>query len=216
MEDWEPIMEKWDCALKVSSIHNDPIEEPIVTVDSSSTFPSLSSDRPPPMASREKHAESGLSILLCSPSILNVNFSKQMLSTLLRTLRTWTAEIEQDEADSAIQKISSRKKASDQSYYIRNLTGFNVYWTAFKEGQVDSEPNIHVMADNVQQPLGALFKRRGRRIGAAAEYRMSVVDNYFVSMEVEYVPPPIPVTPGWIFLLVWYFLCQSYVTLFLV
>lgn len=194
MEDWEPILEKWDCALKINPLHVTP-DETIVSVDSSSTFSSLSDLPPPPpkVTQSDQKEQTGMSILFCSPSILNLNFSKQMLSTLLRTVKTWTAEIEEDEA---IQNTRPRKKRSEHSYYIRNLTGFNVYWAAFKEEELGRDPNIMVLPDNTKQPLGSSFKRRGRRIGAAAEYRKNVMENYFISMEVEYVSPPIPVTTG--------------------
>ena len=199
-------MEKWDCGIKMSPLSVTSTVSPdegLVSVDSSSTFTSLTEYHPPSSQSLSQlpnmERSDGMAILFCSPSILNLNFSKQMLSTLLRTVRTWTAEIQSDADDgeeSHLQNIPPRKKKSDHSYYIRNLTGFNVYWTAYKEKERHNEPNIQVLPDNTQQSLSSAFRRSGRRIGAAVENRKNVVDNVFASMEVEYVTPPTPVTSG--------------------
>ena len=108
---------------------------------------------------------------------MNINFSKQMLSSLLRTLRSWSNEnIEGEEGEESsveggeialrTSSISLKKKKKRGGYFIRNLTGFNVYWAAHKdldseekkeEEQEGERVEVRVLPDNAQQPLGFFY-----------------------------------------------------------
>ena len=46
--------------------------------------------------------------------------------------------------------------------------------------------------------LGRGFRRRGRRVGASSSFaQASVLESYFVSLEMEYfLPPPSPENPA--------------------
>jgi hypothetical protein len=203
MEEWEPIVEKWDFALKVNGYVEDPIPLTKDETDSTSVNSTLSIKSSSIISMEPLNRPSsptppdppGLQMQLCSPSILNVNFSKQMLSTLIRTSKAWSAEMQEaeDEEKISLSSLSAHSAglfSEDHSYYIRNLTGFDLYWAAHldQEGEEDGAVDVRVLPDNTQQPLGKGLMRRGRRVGAADQHQ-SAVENWLVSLELEYFPP---------------------------
>ena len=85
---------------------------------------------------------------------------------------------------------SAALTSNEHSYYIQNLTGFDLYWIARLENEKDDHAtDAHVLPENTQQPLGKGYRRRGKRIGAALEHEHSAIDNLLVSLELEYFPP---------------------------
>ena len=146
--------------------------------------------------------EMGMDISIVSPEILNINFSKQMLSSLLRTARSWTEEAKKEEElmlEEGEKKPKKEPKGAKvvNNYSIRNLTGFNLYWTSHlekKKGGEGEEIKVSVLPDNEEESLGENFKRKTRR--AVSSVAKDNDNMYVVSMELEFflthlVPPSI-------------------------
>ena len=91
------------------------------------------------------------------------------------------------------------------SYTIRNLTGFNLYWLAHRKarkeegseevegGEGEEDGEVHLLVDEGQETLGRQFERSGRR-GRAAKGRggSGWGRDFFVSMELEFFLPMAP------------------------
>ena len=186
-------MEKWECGIRVRPFDAKQLDvisdSEAFTSDSSASLAAFEAAKLEP-----EKPEIGMDISIVSPEILNINFSKQMLSTLLKTAKSWTEEAKKegfDADDSDVLENKLTKKVNIVNCYsIRNLTGFNLYWTSHKDargaeqgGGEGEEIVVSVLPDNEEQSLGENFKRLSRRVSMNSK---QVVDTYVVSMELEF------------------------------
>ena len=149
-QEWEPVLEKWECALHLTPLapqsftSSDPA--PLPTTPSFPSFSTLVTSSDPSLSTSSSlpyldpitpqredvvvGAEIGRNISIVSPRILNINFSKQMVSALLRTMKAWKEEEEEEEEnfDQVRRSISFR--------FVDFVVSFNlIYLLLYSPGE---------------------------------------------------------------------------------